>query len=52
MHLTNYAINKRNENFVQDDAVGSKRYRPGQVPSACPAGTLPIEHWFTSIAWG
>ncbi|XP_010141021.1 PREDICTED: tubulin polyglutamylase TTLL6, partial [Buceros rhinoceros silvestris] len=25
MHLTNYAINKRNENFVQDDAVGSKR---------------------------
>lgn len=26
MHLTNYAINKHNENFVQDDAVGSKRY--------------------------
>ncbi|KAM5291795.1 tubulin polyglutamylase TTLL13 [Ctenodactylus gundi] len=25
MHLTNYAINKRNENFVRDDAVGSKR---------------------------
>ncbi|XP_059534045.1 tubulin polyglutamylase TTLL13 isoform X2 [Myotis daubentonii] len=25
MHLTNYAINKHNENFVQDDAVGSKR---------------------------
>ncbi|CAK7296131.1 Tubulin polyglutamylase TTLL13 [Vulpes lagopus] len=24
MHLTNYAINKHNENFVQDDAVGSK----------------------------
>uniref|UniRef100_A0A8C3PLU7 Uncharacterized protein n=1 Tax=Calidris pygmaea TaxID=425635 RepID=A0A8C3PLU7_9CHAR len=24
MHLTNYAINKRNENFVQDDTMGSK----------------------------
>lgn len=52
MHLTNYAINKRNENFVQDDAVGSKRYRPEHMPSACPAGMLPAGHWFTSIAWG
>ena len=26
MHLTNYAINKHNENFVRDNAVGSKRY--------------------------
>ncbi|XP_009881346.1 PREDICTED: tubulin polyglutamylase TTLL6 [Charadrius vociferus] len=25
MHLTNYAINKCNENFVQDDTMGSKR---------------------------
>ncbi|XP_021262356.1 tubulin polyglutamylase TTLL6 isoform X3 [Numida meleagris] len=25
MHLTNYAINKRNANFVQDDMMGSKR---------------------------
>ncbi|XP_042635610.1 neugrin isoform X3 [Catharus ustulatus] len=25
MHLTNYAINKHNENFVTDDTVGSKR---------------------------
>ncbi|XP_074900846.1 tubulin polyglutamylase TTLL13 isoform X1 [Buteo buteo] len=25
MHLTNYAINKHNENFVQDDMTGSKR---------------------------
>ncbi|XP_042659878.1 tubulin polyglutamylase TTLL6 isoform X2 [Tyto alba] len=25
MHLTNYAINKHNENFVQDGTVGSKR---------------------------
>ncbi|XP_068265935.1 tubulin polyglutamylase TTLL13 [Nyctibius grandis] len=25
MHLTNYAINKHHENFVQDDSVGSKR---------------------------
>ncbi|NXK68719.1 TTL13 polyglutamylase, partial [Sylvietta virens] len=25
MHLTNYAINKHNENFVEDDTVGSKR---------------------------
>ncbi|KAM6235129.1 tubulin polyglutamylase TTLL13-like [Porphyrio hochstetteri] len=25
MHLTNYAINKRSENFVWDDAMGSKR---------------------------
>ncbi|XP_068059523.1 tubulin polyglutamylase TTLL13-like isoform X2 [Anomalospiza imberbis] len=25
MHLTNYAINKHNENFVKDDVVGSKR---------------------------
>ncbi|XP_033372798.1 neugrin isoform X4 [Parus major] len=25
MHLTNYAINKHNENFVKDDMVGSKR---------------------------
>uniref|UniRef100_A0A8D0EKY3 Tubulin polyglutamylase TTLL6 n=1 Tax=Strix occidentalis caurina TaxID=311401 RepID=A0A8D0EKY3_STROC len=24
MHLTNYAINKHNENFVQDDTMGSK----------------------------
>lgn len=26
MHLTNYAINKHNENFIRDDTVGSKRY--------------------------
>uniref|UniRef100_A0A8D0E8A2 Tubulin tyrosine ligase like 13 n=1 Tax=Salvator merianae TaxID=96440 RepID=A0A8D0E8A2_SALMN len=26
MHLTNYAINKHNENFVRDDNTGSKRY--------------------------
>ncbi|XP_004693060.2 PREDICTED: neugrin [Condylura cristata] len=25
MHLTNYAVNKHNENFVRDAAVGSKR---------------------------
>ncbi|XP_032088435.1 tubulin polyglutamylase TTLL13-like isoform X3 [Thamnophis elegans] len=25
MHLTNYAINKHNENFVRDDNMGSKR---------------------------
>uniref|UniRef100_A0A8C6ZGJ7 Uncharacterized protein n=1 Tax=Nothoprocta perdicaria TaxID=30464 RepID=A0A8C6ZGJ7_NOTPE len=25
MHLTNYSINKHNENFVRDDTVGSKR---------------------------
>ncbi|NXD65380.1 TTL13 polyglutamylase, partial [Eolophus roseicapillus] len=25
MHLTNYAINKRNENFIQHDTMGSKR---------------------------
>ncbi|XP_041320948.1 neugrin isoform X1 [Pyrgilauda ruficollis] len=25
MHLTNYAINKHNENFIKDDRVGSKR---------------------------
>ncbi|KAM5206892.1 LOW QUALITY PROTEIN: tubulin polyglutamylase TTLL13 [Hipposideros larvatus] len=25
MHLTNYAINKHNENFVRDDTMGSKR---------------------------
>ncbi|NWH80509.1 TTL13 polyglutamylase, partial [Piaya cayana] len=25
MHLTNYAINKRNENFIQDNMRGSKR---------------------------
>ncbi|NWS71145.1 TTL13 polyglutamylase, partial [Crotophaga sulcirostris] len=25
MHLTNYAINKHNENFVKDDTMGSKR---------------------------
>ncbi|XP_014378745.2 tubulin polyglutamylase TTLL13 [Alligator sinensis] len=25
MHLTNYAINKHNENFVRDDTTGSKR---------------------------
>lgn len=28
MHLTNYAINKHNKNFVRDDAMGSKRYYP------------------------
>uniref|UniRef100_A0A8C0EJK1 Uncharacterized protein n=1 Tax=Bubo bubo TaxID=30461 RepID=A0A8C0EJK1_BUBBB len=32
MHLTNYAINKHNENFVQDDTMGSKRYCLVQVP--------------------
>ncbi|XP_034291441.1 tubulin polyglutamylase TTLL13 isoform X5 [Pantherophis guttatus] len=26
MHLTNYAINKHNENFVRDDNTGSKRW--------------------------
>ena len=26
MHLTNYAINKRSDNFVRDDESGSKRY--------------------------
>lgn len=31
MHLTNYAINKHNQNFIQDDRTGSKRYSPGQV---------------------
>ncbi|XP_075774159.1 tubulin polyglutamylase TTLL13 isoform X1 [Pelodiscus sinensis] len=25
MHLTNYAINKHNENFIRDDMMGSKR---------------------------
>ncbi|XP_063781905.1 tubulin polyglutamylase TTLL13 [Pseudophryne corroboree] len=25
MHLTNYAINKQNENFIRDDLTGSKR---------------------------
>ncbi|XP_056662231.1 tubulin polyglutamylase TTLL13 isoform X2 [Monodelphis domestica] len=25
MHLTNYAINKHNENFVRDETIGSKR---------------------------
>ncbi|XP_064013888.1 tubulin polyglutamylase TTLL13 isoform X2 [Pogoniulus pusillus] len=25
MHLTNYAINKNNQNFIQDDRTGSKR---------------------------
>lgn len=28
MHLTNYAINKHNENFIRDDMMGSKRYHP------------------------
>jgi len=32
MHLTNYAINKRNENFIQDDTMGSKRYCLVQAP--------------------
>lgn len=32
MHLTNYAINKRNENFIQHDTMGSKRYCHVQVP--------------------
>ncbi|XP_032478426.1 GDP-D-glucose phosphorylase 1 isoform X4 [Phocoena sinus] len=27
MHLTNYVVNRHNENFVRDDAVGSKSYR-------------------------
>ncbi|XP_029871696.1 tubulin polyglutamylase TTLL6 isoform X3 [Aquila chrysaetos chrysaetos] len=39
MHLTNYAINKRNENFVQDDMTGSKRYCLVQVPQ-CPVHIL------------
>lgn len=39
MHLTNYAINKRNENFIQDDTMGSKRYCPVQVPQ-CPVHIL------------
>lgn len=29
MHLTNYAINKHNENFVRDENTGSKRYCSG-----------------------
>uniref|UniRef100_A0A8C6B6A9 Uncharacterized protein n=1 Tax=Monodon monoceros TaxID=40151 RepID=A0A8C6B6A9_MONMO len=28
MHLTNYAVNRHNENFVRDDAVGSKSIGP------------------------
>uniref|UniRef100_A0A8B9PU60 Tubulin polyglutamylase TTLL13 n=1 Tax=Apteryx owenii TaxID=8824 RepID=A0A8B9PU60_APTOW len=35
MHLTNYAINKHNENFVRDDTVGSKSciWNTGLLPS-------------------
>ena len=39
MHLTNYAINKHNENFVQDDMTGSKRYCLVHVPQ-CPVHIL------------
>uniref|UniRef100_A0A8B9T9C1 Tubulin polyglutamylase TTLL6 n=1 Tax=Anas platyrhynchos TaxID=8839 RepID=A0A8B9T9C1_ANAPL len=39
MHLTNYAINKRNANFIQDDTMGSKRYCLVQVPR-CLVHTL------------
>ena len=39
MHLTNYAINKHNENFVQDGTMGSKRYCLVQVPQ-CPVHIL------------
>lgn len=40
MHLTNYAINKHNENFVRDDTTGSKRYLPAGT-LVLPAGAVP-----------
>lgn len=43
MHLTNYAINKHNENFVRDDAMGSKRYFPAAFLVFCflPTSSAP-----------
>lgn len=49
MHLTNYAINKHNENFVRDDAVGSKRYSlPCFLPLPLPQSQQPMKEtdWF------
>lgn len=40
MHLTNYAINKHNENFITDDTVGSKRYWHVQALQEHCLGTL------------
>ncbi|NWH41664.1 TTL13 polyglutamylase, partial [Chloropsis hardwickii] len=54
MHLTNYAINKHNENFVTDDTVGSKRYWHVRALQEHCLGTrvylsLPGHPW---AAWG
>uniref|UniRef100_A0A672U2H8 Uncharacterized protein n=1 Tax=Strigops habroptila TaxID=2489341 RepID=A0A672U2H8_STRHB len=41
MHLTNYAINKRNENFIQHDTMGSKsilNLDPCSIPNVVPRG--------------
>lgn len=58
MHLTNYAINKRNANFVQDDTMGSKRYSLVQAPqclmTSCrkaALGTVAYFHYFWGEAW-
>ncbi|XP_027427056.2 neugrin isoform X3 [Zalophus californianus] len=45
MHLTNYAINKHNENFVRDDAVGSKRKLSMLNTSLREHGYDPRELW-------
>nr|XP_025748868.1 neugrin isoform X2 [Callorhinus ursinus] len=45
MHLTNYAINKHNENFVRDDAVGSKRKLSMLNASLREHGYDPRELW-------
>lgn len=45
MHLTNYAINKHSENFVQDDTMGSKRYALLFSPLSLPFGpTVSATH--------
>uniref|UniRef100_A0A8D2PRX6 Uncharacterized protein n=1 Tax=Zosterops lateralis melanops TaxID=1220523 RepID=A0A8D2PRX6_ZOSLA len=49
MHLTNYAINKHNENFITDDTVGSKRYWHVQALQEHCLGTL--HSYDTSKLW-
>ena len=50
MHLTNYSINKHNENFDRDDSddSGSKRYNPTTLlynkHISCILITAAIDH--------
>lgn len=52
MHLTNYAINKHNENFVRDDTVGSKRYSLLLSPLPLPLSPKSPQPMKLGLAFG